>query len=242
MNTAVEQQRGFVLITAMIFLIVLASLGVMALRGSLFEERMASNDRDRALAKEYAEMALRDAERDIMGLRFDGQFCAAVPCNLLRPDGSRPQSSADSNFWGVSKAEDVDVILGEEDNGGVGLPANVQGVHGPDASAYCGKPIWTGANWGDNAIPARTCAGIIGAPVATIEYGTFTDAPFIGPDGNPPQGIIRPRYLIEVFSVYGMTRQESKKVLFRITAVGFGRTSGPNGRTSVTLQTIFAPV
>lgn len=239
MNTAAEQQRGFVLVTAMIFLIVLASLGVMALRGSLFEERMSSNDRDRALAKEYAEMALRDAERDIMGLRFDGQFCAAVPCSVLRPAGSRPRSSADRNFWGFEKAVDAEIALAD---GAIGQPANVQGVYDSNAATQCGKPIWSGADWQDGANPARTCNGTIGAPVATIAYGTFTDAPFVGPDGNPPQGILPPRYLIEVVPAKALLQSSSQKVFFRITAVGFGRTSGPNGRTSVTLQTIFAPV
>ena len=65
-----NQEQGFVLVTSLIFLVVLSLLGVMALRGSLFDERMAANDRDRALAREYAEMALRDAERDILGLAF----------------------------------------------------------------------------------------------------------------------------------------------------------------------------
>lgn len=239
MNTAAEHQRGFVLVTAMIFLIVLASLGVMALRGSLFEERMSSNDRDRALAKEYAEMALRDAERDIMGLRFDGQFCAAVPCALLRPNGTRPRSSADRNFWGFEKAVDAEVALAD---GAIGQAPNLQGVYDSNAAVQCGKPVWSGANWQDGANPARTCEGTIGAPVATIGYGTFTDAPFVGPDGTPPQGIIPPRYLIEVFPAKALLQSSSQKVFFRITAVGFGRTSGPNGRTSVTLQSIFAPV
>jgi type IV pilus assembly protein PilX len=34
----------------------------------------------------------------------------------------------------------------------------------------------------------------------------------------------------------------SNKLFFRITAVGFGRTNGATGRTSVTLQSVFSPL
>lgn len=233
-----HKQDGFVLVTALVFLIVLSSLGVMALRGSLFEERMAANDRDRALAREYAEMALRDAERDVLGLRFDGQFCAAVACNPLRPDGTRPKSTADGNFWNIDSATNPEVAFVD---GGLSLASTFQGMYNQDAAAACGKPVWAGANWQDNASPARTCDGSIAAPVPTVQYGQFTRAPFVGPDGNAPQGITPPRYLIEVFPAPSVLQSSSKKVFFRITAVGFGRTSGPNGRTSVTLQSIFSP-
>ena len=54
-----KRSRGFVLVTSLIFLIVLSVLGVMAMRGSLFEQRMAANDRDMNMAREFAEMALR---------------------------------------------------------------------------------------------------------------------------------------------------------------------------------------
>ena len=90
------------LVTAVIFLMVLSLLGVMAVRGSLFEERAAANERDLSLARENAELALRDAERDILGLRFDGQYCVAAACTLLRPAGTRPLDAADAgNFWSM---------------------------------------------------------------------------------------------------------------------------------------------
>ncbi|MGS5087728.1 pilus assembly PilX family protein [Hydrogenophaga sp. A37] len=234
-----HQQKGFVLVTALIFLIVLSSLGVMALRGSLFEERMSANDRDRALAREYAEMALRDAERDVLGLRFDGQLCALVACNPLRPDGTRPKTTSEAaNFWNTDTATNPEVAFAD---GGRGQTTPFQGVFTYNASTECGQPVWTGADWLDNAAPARACAGTIAAAVPTVAYGQFTEAPFVGPDGNAPQGVTPPRYLIEVFPAPSLLQSKSQKVFFRITAVGFGRTSGPNGRTSVTLQSIFSP-
>jgi type IV pilus assembly protein PilX len=60
-----SHQRGVALITGLIFLVVLTLLGITAARMSSLEERMSGNTRDRSLAVQAAEMALRDAELDI---------------------------------------------------------------------------------------------------------------------------------------------------------------------------------
>ena len=237
-----KKQRGFVLITSIILLVVLSLLGVMALRGSLFEERISANERDRALAREYAELALRDAERDILGLKFNGDFCATapIPCTTLRAAGTRPQNAVDAgNFWIASNPDINDVGL---TNGGFGLAIENQGVYRALSAGACGQPIWSGANWADGV--ARTCTGTITTAVPTIPYGTFTNAPFVGPDGvNPPQGIPRPRYLIEMFTADELNiTPTSNKLFFRITAVGFGKNQSVTGRTSVTLQSVFSPL
>lgn len=62
---SVEDQRGAALIVGLIFLVILTLLGVTAMQSSTLEERMAGNARDRNLAFQAAEAALRDAERDI---------------------------------------------------------------------------------------------------------------------------------------------------------------------------------
>lgn len=235
-----RNSRGFVLVTSLVFLIVLSLLAIMAMRGSLFGERIASNDRDQALAREYAEMALRDAERDILGLRFDGvTYCRTtanvVNCATTRPVGTRPGSAVDAgNFWLASNPVVADV--GTED-GGLGDGADVQGLFNAEAAVACGLPVWSGANWQDGVAPPRTCLGTINAAVPTVAYGTFTDAVFQG-----AQGVIAPRYLIEVFRAGDLGIANSNKIFFRITAVGFGRTQGASGRTSVTLQSVFSPL
>lgn len=61
------RQQGIALITGLIFLVVLTLLGITAARMAGLEERMSGNLRDRSLAMQAAEMALRDAERDIRG-------------------------------------------------------------------------------------------------------------------------------------------------------------------------------
>lgn len=232
-----KRARGFVLVTSLIFLIVLSVLGVMAMRGSLFEQRMAANDRDMTMAREFAEMALRDAERDIMGLHFDGvSFCAAAlsDCTNVRPAGSRPVSAADAgNFWSASNPAMDDIAL---EDGGLDQDLELQGVYNARSSVACNGPVWSGADWADGV--ARSCGGTINEAVPTIAYGTFTDAPFEAPGVNPP------RYMIEMFRAddLGIT-PPSNKLFFRITAVGFGRTNlDANRPTSVTLQSVFSPL
>lgn len=59
-------EGGFVLVTALMFLIVLTVLGLSIMSTNTLEERMAGYFRDRQLAVESAEAALRDAERDLL--------------------------------------------------------------------------------------------------------------------------------------------------------------------------------
>jgi type IV pilus assembly protein PilX len=53
------------MIVALMFLVILTMLGVSALSGTTLEEKMAGSTRDRDLAMQAAEAALRDAEKDL---------------------------------------------------------------------------------------------------------------------------------------------------------------------------------
>jgi len=66
------RERGASLFVALIFLAILTMLGLMALRVATVEERMSGNARDRSVAFQSAEAALRDAEFDIKCLKYDG--------------------------------------------------------------------------------------------------------------------------------------------------------------------------
>lgn len=61
-------QQGAALIVALIFLAVLALLGITAAQTTQLEERMAGNTRDRDLAFQSAEAALRWASFNLAGL------------------------------------------------------------------------------------------------------------------------------------------------------------------------------
>jgi type IV pilus assembly protein PilX len=60
-----SRQRGAALLTGLIFMVILTLLGITAARMAGLEERMSGNMRDRSLAMQAAERALRDAEQDI---------------------------------------------------------------------------------------------------------------------------------------------------------------------------------
>lgn len=63
-----NRQRGITLVMGLIFLAVLTLLSVAAMRGTLLEERMAGNSRDRDLAFQSAELALRAGEGVLLGV------------------------------------------------------------------------------------------------------------------------------------------------------------------------------
>lgn len=88
-----HRQRGVTLVVGLIFLVALTLLGVMAMKNTVLQERMAGGSRDRSLAFQAAEAALRDAKRDILSLRADGAPCVpgAAGC---RPATDRPWQTA----------------------------------------------------------------------------------------------------------------------------------------------------
>lgn len=69
-------QRGVALITSLIFLVLLTLVGVTAMQNTTLEEKMAGNNRDRNVAFQAAEAALRDAEFDIVCKKSE----SAGPC------------------------------------------------------------------------------------------------------------------------------------------------------------------
>jgi type IV pilus assembly protein PilX len=109
-NPALHGQRGSSLVIALIFLIVLTILGLVSVRSSTMQERMAGNDRDRAIAFEAAEAALRDAELDILrNLTPESPFDAActnglcLPATVATPNWQLvPWTGATSRVYGVA--------------------------------------------------------------------------------------------------------------------------------------------
>ncbi|MHB1084990.1 MAG: pilus assembly PilX family protein [Thiobacillus sp.] len=62
-----NHQTGVVLITGLIFMVVLTILAVAAMRSTTLEERMTGNARDRDMAFQSAEAALRAGEQVLTG-------------------------------------------------------------------------------------------------------------------------------------------------------------------------------
>jgi Tfp pilus assembly protein PilX len=84
-----KYQSGVVLIISLVMLLLLSIIGISGMAVTILEEAMAANHRDRNLAFQAAEAALRAGERKIEELRANGsgsiqQFCNGSP----QEDGS----------------------------------------------------------------------------------------------------------------------------------------------------------
>lgn len=62
-----SRERGISLVVVMVLLVITAMLGIAILRSATMQERMSSNVRDRSLAFQAAEAALRYAHEDVLG-------------------------------------------------------------------------------------------------------------------------------------------------------------------------------
>jgi type IV pilus assembly protein PilX len=112
-----SRQRGVVLAVALIMLVVITLLGVSAMQATSLEERMAGNMRDRSLAFQAAEAALRDGERVLTQAvlsTFDGTnglypapAVGALPV-WLKADGSLQ----DDTFWNANGRSYSDTVSG----------------------------------------------------------------------------------------------------------------------------------
>lgn len=74
-----RHERGASLLVALIFLVIMAMLGVTVANVTSLQERMAGHTRDRDLALQAAEAALRDAEARLADATFRGAASAFDP-------------------------------------------------------------------------------------------------------------------------------------------------------------------
>lgn len=74
-------QSGAVLVTGLIFMVVLTIIVISALRSATLEERMAANARNRQIALQAAETALREAEAAIIN-DLDANFASYQPAGF----------------------------------------------------------------------------------------------------------------------------------------------------------------
>lgn len=98
----ISRQCGMSLFPAMIFLLVLAMLGVAALGSSAMQEKMAGNAKDMNIAFQAAEAALRDAETDIdANITPASAFSAACTNGLCTPPST----------WGSPMSTDISKLV-----------------------------------------------------------------------------------------------------------------------------------
>ena len=231
-----HRQRGFSLIVALMMLIVIVILGISASQMAINEERGARNDRDRQLAFQAAEAAIKDAEYEIYGT---GSPVCSLPGQVGR---GRMRSGTFTCF--------------NEDN----YFGYAQGCSAPPNAGLCTYVPLTSAC---SATPTGLCPAYLDSANVdfykdatgsgnnhTVAYGTYTHRPY-GSQATAsltgqPISVYPPRYIIEVVpkntSVNSLTSAGSGgglgsgQVMFRVTAMGFG--ANPNSQ--VVLQAVVA--
>ena len=84
-------QAGMSLFPALMFLLVLAVIGVSALNSTLMQEKMVSNTKDANLAFQAAEAGLRDAEADVVkNIGAGTVFSSSCSSGLCTPPSTWP--------------------------------------------------------------------------------------------------------------------------------------------------------
>lgn len=210
-------QQGISLVVVLIFLTAITGITIYSVRQSLFGEGTARNQIDLEVARQAAESALRDAERDIMNLSttaLTGASCTRGRDRLPIP----------ADF--TSDCQQGYCIFAESSY------ANANWHDATSASTSNVEPWWPtskGGKWGapkTAPIASSDCSTFTGG----VPYGTYTGSARIQGVANQPE------YLVELFSrTSPVSRQPTN--YYRITARGFGYLQ----RTQVVLQTIYVP-
>lgn len=102
---AVSQQRGAVLIVALIMLLLLTIIGLSSMRGTSLQENMAGNMRDSNLALQASEAALRKGEEEVTT-----RFIAGTLSELKTNSEDAPKKSY-TDFPDTSKEPTYKIVL-----------------------------------------------------------------------------------------------------------------------------------
>jgi len=243
-----RKQSGVVLVIVLIFMLALTTIAIFASRNATMGERQARNETEYQIARQAAEAALRDAERDIFP-------DPALPLTAACP---RTGSQLRGSNRVVSPAEFTDECLG----GQCWVPATRYAVAWASATtSNPGEPWWPISKGGMWESSGSTCATYKGP----VPLGRYTDVAALDgvskqPDylieylGEPNQdaalagkGFKCDTPLIGVEAALASKDQATAAVvpvpqmdchLFRITARGFG----PSSNTEVVMQSYFSIV
>jgi type IV pilus assembly protein PilX len=228
-----KRDAGFSLIVSLMMLIVIIILGVSGAQMSINEERGARNDRDRQIAFQAAEAALKDAEYEILN-PLSPACAAAAPANR-----GRGRTGTYTCFNGTSQ---------------FGFAATATSpCSAPPNEGLCpydpANPAW--ARQVDDALHThidflKDAQGT--GDGSTVKYGKFTSRTYGSQAtySGSPLSIYPPRYIIEIVprntSVDTLTNADADAAassaahMFRVTAMGFGT----NANTQVVLQSVVA--
>lgn len=177
----IASQRGMVLIVGLVMVLLITIIALAAIRGSSLQEAMAGNMRERNIALQAAESALRDCEARDLGVAksvppFPECKNEAGLCGDLDLSAATAITISDS-YW-KTKARPITDTLQDVDTQPTCL-VEVLPVSDPQASAAAiGNAISRGASMrgGGPQFPYRVTAQGVGAAEAApvVVQSTFT--------------------------------------------------------------------
>jgi type IV pilus assembly protein PilX len=210
-----QRHRGIGLPVVLMILLALTGLTLFSARNATLSERTARNQLDIERARQAAESALRDAERDLNLTAADAP--AGAPCRRE----VRPISNATYTFDEACTAGQCDGQINSFVN------ANWNSATSASTDSEPWWPFAKGGKWDDDLAnkPRRGSNANCTTFTGGVPLGSFTGVPLI-------VGVERqPEYLIE------RIRRPENKFFYRITARGFGAAL----QTQVVLQSYFRP-
>lgn len=251
------KQSGVALVVVLIFMLALSALAIFASRNATMGERQARNETEYQIARQAAEAALRDGERDLYP-------DPAVPAPTT-PACTRTGSVFRTNDRVVSADEFTSACLG----GQCWVPAarylvtwdDAYTQNPPDPHTHPGEPWWPISRGGLWRSHGTTCAtydgpvplgrytgvpplsGVWKQPDYLIEYlgDPSQDAALIGKGfqcATPLIGVGAALAAADQVNAAAVTAPLMACYLFRITARGFG----PSTNTEVMMQSYFSIV
>jgi len=103
-----QQQAGASLIVSLMLLIVLTLLGLSGMQSTIMQERMANNVRDKGMAFQAAESAIRSGEDWVKTINVstlanpqDGATCAP-PCNIIDLNDYASMTTENIDWWKIN--------------------------------------------------------------------------------------------------------------------------------------------
>ena len=238
-RAALPRQRGVALVVVLVLLLAISAVAVWSVRRSLTGEGLARNQIDQQAARQAAESALRDAERDIMNTSVAALKNASCTRGKEQFDASMFTSDC---AMGLCRKPDSEY-------------ATVNWKSATSSNKSIAEPWWPigkGGLWASGTDDGHGKPDRTAASVDTGQCGFRGGVPIGTYSGVAPiRGVARqPEYIIEIFQRKNVRVNQPEpqvvsigenanqwSIMYRITARGFGYSE----KTQTVLQTIYFP-
>lgn len=200
------QQQGVVLLSCLVFLLLILMLVRFSLYASRFEQEKVAVDVNDTIAYQFANIALRDAERQIAGVDPNGVFCGNPDAPPTCDKANIPKQATVLSQTARQRLA-LETLRNEAKSGDPGV---VDGT----AQKACGAPLWQCVAWNSAYYHGERSAN---QSIQPATYGRYSGANLSGASmvAAPPQ------YVIEVIN--GSDYGKPNTTMVRVTAVGYGR-------------------